>query len=82
MCRQTDRCASFHPRPRFFVFVEPKVASFNATNLSGRGMRHGEAAYRSACDYIRRSMSAFLISAIALPGLSPFGQVRVQFMMV
>jgi hypothetical protein len=25
---------------------------------------------------------SFLISAMALPGLSPFGQVRAQFMMV
>ena len=29
-----------------------------------------------------RSASIFLVSAIALAGLSPFGQVCVQFMMV
>ena len=31
---------------------------------------------------LRRSTMSFLISAIALAGLRPFGQVRVQFMMV
>ena len=30
----------------------------------------------------RRSTISFLISAIALAGFRPFGQVRVQFMMV
>ena len=31
---------------------------------------------------LRRSIIIFLISAIALPGLRPFGQVRVQFKIV
>jgi hypothetical protein len=30
---------------------------------------------------LRRSIIIFLISAIALPGLRPFGQVRVQLSM-
>ena len=31
---------------------------------------------------LRRSTIFFLISAIALPGFNPFGQVRVQFRIV
>ncbi len=42
--------------------------------------RRGEGAKSIA--YERRSTISFLISAIALAGLSPFGQVRAQFMMV
>src|SRR6185312_16831982 len=34
------------------------------------------------CPQLRRSISIFLISAIALPGFSPFGQVRVQLRIV
>jgi hypothetical protein len=33
-------------------------------------------------NYSARSTSIFLISAMALAGLSPFGQVLAQFMMV
>ena len=33
-------------------------------------------------DYILRASISFLISAMALAGFRPFGQVRVQFMMV
>ena len=42
----------------------------------------GAASSRAAIDQLRRSITIFLISAMAFPGLRPFGQVRVQLRMV
>jgi hypothetical protein len=41
-----------------------------------------EIRFHSRPPQLRRSAIIFLISAMALPGLSPFGQVRVQLRMV
>lgn len=46
----------------------------------GRPLRGSRPAVR--CRQVCRSTSIFLISPIAAAGLSPFGQVRVQFMIV
>jgi hypothetical protein len=48
-----------------------------------RGKRRGRANQKSvAKPYTRRSTIIFLISAIALAGFKPLGQVCAQFMMV
>ena len=55
------------------------VAARQASKTKGPG-RTG--ALKDWCDQTTRSTIIFLISAIALAGFSPFGQVLAQFMMV
>ncbi len=78
--------AEASPRGKILHFVQDDNESCHPERSEGSGFRRTACSFRptSACPShaIRRSTISFLISAIALAGLRPFGQVRVQFMMV
>ncbi len=62
----------------------PGASLFSGASLvsAGRAGRRGIPADRPAAAYTTRSTIIFLISAMALAGFSPLGQVLAQFMIV
>ncbi len=78
---------------RLLSRVQPRIVLFEKTKQDQIQLFHAAAATPpQATDVIhtwlarlclqRRSMISFLISAMALAGFSPLGQVRAQFMIV
>jgi hypothetical protein len=71
--RIADLTRPKHPKTR-----TAEIDCFDGVNAAGGGVE----SFIAGPDHIRLSTSIFLISAMALAGFRPFGQVWAQFMIV